>query len=161
MWSKTRQVLESRLADDLKGRVCYHYDVYRGKKHPVKRDWYSETHVISILVDGSPWFCTNQGFWIEKYKCDKPEPKDIDIIRETGKVPCEDGMYALEYIHQFLNVLSINEAIAHDNYFIRLLAVLDARLGKRRIKALADNIENEPEWLRKWIQLRVGTQKKP
>ena len=41
------------------------------------------------------------------------------------------------------------------------LAVLDARLGKRRIKALADNIENEPEWLRKWIQLRVGTQKKP
>lgn len=70
-------------------------------------------------------------------------------------------MYALEYIHQFLNVLSINEAIAHDNYFIRLLAVLDARLGKRRIKALADNIENEPEWLRKWIQLRVGTQKKP
>ena len=40
MWSKTRQVLESRLADDLKGRVCYHYDVYRGKKHPVKRDWF-------------------------------------------------------------------------------------------------------------------------
>ena len=28
------------------------------------------------------------------------------------------------------------------------LAVIDARLGKRRIKALADNIENEPEWLR-------------
>ena len=159
MWSKTRQVLESRLADDLKGRVCYHYDVYRGKKHPVKRDWYSEAHVISILVDGTPWFCTNQGFWIEKYKCYKPEPKDIDIIRETGKVPCEDGMYALEYIHQFLNVLSIDEAIAHDNYFIRLLAVLDARLGKRRIKALADNIENEPEWFRKWILLRAGTER--
>ena len=41
------------------------------------------------------------------------------------------------------------------------LAVIDARLGKCRIKALADNIENEPEWLRKWIQLRVGTQKMP
>ena len=27
MWSKTRQVLESRLADDLKERVCYHSDV--------------------------------------------------------------------------------------------------------------------------------------
>ena len=65
-------------------------------------------------------------------------------------------MYALEYIHQFLNVLPIDEAIAHDNYFIRLLAVLDARLGKRRIKALADNIENEPEWFRKWILLRAG-----
>ena len=41
------------------------------------------------------------------------------------------------------------------NYFIRLLAVLDARLGKRRVKALADNIDNEPEWFRKWIMLRT------
>lgn len=65
-----------------------------------------------------------------------------------------------EYIHQFLNVLSIEEAIAHDNYFIRLLAVLDARLGKRRIKALAANLGNEPEWFRKWILLRAGTQRR-
>ena len=41
------------------------------------------------------------------------------------------------------------------------LAVIDARLGKRRIPALADNIENEPARLRKWLQLRVGTQKTP
>jgi hypothetical protein len=56
-----------------------------------------------------------------------------------------------------LNVLSIEEAISHENYFIRLLAVLDTRLGKRRIKVLADNIDNEPEWFRKWILLRTGT----
>ena len=64
-----------------------------------------------------------------------------------------------EYIHQFLNVLSIDEAIAHDNYFIRLLAVIDARLGKRRIKVLAANLGNEPEWFRKWILLRARTEK--
>ena len=69
-------------------------------------------------------------------------------------------MYALEYIHQYLNVLSIDEAIAHENYFIRLLAVLDARLGKRRIKTLADNIDDEPEWFRKWILLRAGDTEK-
>ena len=59
-------------------------------------------------------------------------------------------------VHQYLNVLSIDESIAHGNYFIRLLAVLDARLGKRKIKELADNIDNEPEWFRKWILLRAG-----
>ena len=98
MWSKTRQVLESRLVDDLKGRVFYHYDVYHTKKCKGKPGWNTE-----------------------------------------------------------MRVLSIDEAIAHDNYFIRLLAVLDARLGKRRIKALADSIANEPEWFRKWILLRAGT----
>ena len=61
-------------------------------------------------------------------------------------------------IHEYLNELSIGQAITHDNYFIRLLAVLDVRLGKRKIKALVDNVENEPEWFRKWILLR-GVQK--
>ena len=82
----------------------------------------------------------------------------MDVIRDKGIVG--DGWGSeMEYIHQFLNVLSIDEAIAHDNYFIRLLAVLDARLGKRRIKALAANIGNEPEWFRKWILLRAGTER--
>ena len=147
MWSKTRQELESRLADDLKGRVCYHYDVYHTKKCKKKPWWGSEMRVMSILVDGNPWFCTNPSNW----------EGDLDVIRDNGIVG--DGWGSeMEYIHQFLNELSIDEAIAHDNYFIRLLAVLDARLGKRRIKALADSIANEPEWFRKWILLRTGTQ---
>ena len=42
MWSKTRQVLESRLAEDLKGRVRYQYDVYR--------NGYNQ-QAMSIMVD--------------------------------------------------------------------------------------------------------------
>ena len=149
MWSKTRQILESRVADDLKGRVRYRWDVYRMDGHCP-----TECHVMSIFVDGECWFHTNQRFWDVKYGS-KPEPKDNDIIRETGLVENYWGDTVSKYIHQFLNVLSIDEAIAHDNYFIRLLAVLDARLGRRRIKVLADNIDNEPEWVRKWIMLRA------
>ena len=109
---------------------------------------------MSIFVDGECWFHTNQRFWDVKYGA-RPGPQDNEIIRETGLVENYWGDTVSEYIHQFLNVLSIEEAIAHDNYFIRLPAVLDARLGKRRIKALADNIDKEPEWFRKWILLRV------
>ena len=150
MWSKTRQVLESRLADDLKERVSYQWAVYRrdGKCR-------TECHVMSVFVDGECWFHTNQRFWRVKYGT-RPEPKDNDIIRETGLVENYWGNTVSNYIHQFLNVLSIDEAFSHENYFIRLLAVLDSRLGKRRIKALADNIDNEPEWFRKWIVLRAG-----
>ena len=155
MWSKTRQVLEGRLAENLKGRVRFQYDVYRTKKCKEKPDWCTEMHVLSILVDGTPWFCTNPMFWGEKERSN-PAPDDEDIIRQTGFVPCEWGHFVTSLIHQYLNVLSIEEAIAHGNYFIRLLAVLDARLGKRKIKELVANIDNEPEWFRKWILLRAG-----
>ncbi len=152
MWSRTKQALESRLAEGLKGRVAYNYAVYRmDGKCP------TECQVLSILVDGESWFHTNQRFWIEKYKT-RPEPEDIDIIRETGLVENYWGG-VMKYVHQYLNVLSIEEAIAHENYFIRLLAVLDARLGKRKIRELAANVANEPEWFRKWIMLRAcGTE---
>ena len=149
MWSKTKQALESRLAEGLKGRVKFNYAVYRmDGKCP------TECQVLSILVDGESWFHTNQRFWIEKYKT-RPEPEDNDIIRETGLVENYWGG-VMKHVHQYLNVLSIEEAIAHENYFIRLLAVLDARLGKRKVKELADNVANEPEWFRKWIMLRAG-----
>ena len=89
--------------------------------------------------------------------CDTHRPAAADQLATLGGeigVPVYrgDGKDAVKVAAE-----SIDEAIAHDNYFIRLLAVLDARLGKRRIKALAGNIGNEPEWFRKWILLRAGT----
>ena len=155
MWSKTKQALESRLAEGLEGRISYHYDVYRTNKCKEKPGWWTTMHVLSIFVDGTPWFSSNPMFNREKYR-EYPMPPDEEIIRETGLVACEWGRPATQYIHQFLNVLSIEEAITHDNYFIRLLAVLDSRLGKRKIRELVDNIANEPEWFRKWILLRSG-----
>ena len=158
MWSKTRQILESRLAEPLKGRVSYHYDVYRTKGCKEKRDWRSEMHVLSIIVDGEAWFCTNPQFYRQYYRDGAYRFGKIsknEIIRETGLVA--GGFWdtkVIGYIHEYLSELSIDQAIMHDNYFIRLHAVLDARLGKRKIKALVDNIENEPEWFRKWILLR-------
>ncbi|SHL35026.1 hypothetical protein [Fibrobacter sp. UWH4] len=68
MWSKTRQILESRLAENLKGRVSYHYDVYRTKGCKEKHDWWTEMHVLSIIVDGEAWFCTNPQFYRQYYR---------------------------------------------------------------------------------------------
>ena len=148
MWSKTKQVLESRLPEDLKGRVKYNYAVYRYGG--------SECQAMSITVDGETWFCTDPRFWDELYKMDN-HLDDLcgnEVIKRTGYVGNSWGE-AMGYVHQFLNVLSIDEAIASDNYFIRMLALLDSRLGKRRIRKLAENIEDEPEWFRKWIMLRL------
>lgn len=149
MWSKTKQTLESRLPEDLKGRVKYHYDVYR--------DGSSEIQSMSIRVDGEVWFCTDPRFWSELYKMDYRKRNGLEVIKNTGYVGNSWGE-AMGYVHQFLNVLSIDEAISSDNYFIRMLALLDSRFGKRRIRKLAEHVEDEPEWFRKWIMLRLRKQ---
>lgn len=163
MWSKTRQALESRLCEELKNRVQFHYDVYRTNKDKEKRWWTSEMRVFSILVDGETWFATNPNYYRELYRlplvCVATDEFRNEVIRKFGLVPATEWGYSGDImlcVHQFLNELSIDQSLTHENYFIRLLALLDGRLGKRRIKALAEDIENEPEWFRKWILLRVN-----
>lgn len=154
MWSKTRWALEQRLADSLKNRASYSF--------AVKRTFYSELHVMYIHVDGNVWFASNPNAYVEREKRAKvignSDAAQIEMVRDTGLVSVGKREYpeydVTDYIHQYLNVLSIDESFTHDNYFIRLLAVLDKRVGKRRLRPLLDNIENEPEWFRKWIRLR-------
>lgn len=161
MWSKTRQVLESRLCLELTGRVQFHYDVYRTNRDRENRLWFTEMNVFSILVDGEAWFSTNPQYYIELYRSDMshacPQVDKNEVIRKFGYVPASDvsSDSVMFYVHRFLNELSFEESLNNENYFIRLLALLDKRLGKRRIKALADVVDSEPEWFRKWIRLRM------
>ena len=159
MWSKTRKALLERLVPSLKGRVDYHYAVY--EKSPLPN--LATFHVFYIRVDQQVWFATHQNFYDEYYKKNfneqenSPEKVANEIIRETGLVQtgpdfCDND--ALKYIHDYLNVLPYEDSLQSENYFIRLLALLDHRLGKRRLKKILENIKLEPEWSRKWVELR-------
>lgn len=177
MWSKTKWLLEQRLADCLKGRVSYNYAVY-STKNKRYRNCYTYMHVMCIHVDGQVWFATNPNYYYEKCirvnQIMKNRPKEanynewqekadyeemISVIRDTGYVMTGNGGIlcdedAVKFVHDYLNVLSFEECINSENYFIRLLALLDKRLGKRRLKRIIDNIDNEPELFKKWIKLR-------
>lgn len=59
------------------------------------------------------------------------------------------------YIHEYLNVYNAKECLDSGNYILKMLAVLDRRVGKRTIRRLADGIADEPGWLRKFIILRA------
>jgi len=61
-------------------------------------------------------------------------------------------------IHEYLNVYSVRECLNSGNYVLKLLAVIDRRIGKQTVKLLADNISNEPEWFQKFILLRAESE---
>ena len=156
MWSKTKWALEQRLAECLKGRVSYSYTAKRVNHKP----WGMDMWVMYIYVDKEIWLATNPNYYDElgnreRFNTNKNDAVN-QTIRETGLVKTGWIMAddVMAFIHQYLNVLSVDESLTNDNYFIRLLAVLDGRIGKRRLRPLLDNIDNEPEWFRKWIRLR-------
>ena len=125
----------------------------------------------SIYVDGERWFSTKLFYYLlkeaeylhENVDRSLPYHEYWEAHIRAGSAACA---YASKYgfmdvdsimlcIHKYLNVYSARECLDSGNYILKLLAVLDRRIGKRTVKKLADNISNEPEWFRKFILLRA------
>lgn len=53
---------------------------------------------------------------------------------------------------------SIEESLKSDDLLVRILAVLDRRVGKRRLKAMAQTIADEPETFREFYAIRVSAE---
>lgn len=166
-WIKAQKELESRLADCLKERVCYNWDMtlFDDFRYIMKKFY--------IVVDGKTWFETNNKLWNDKvleYGSQHTTPKYNDTfwltsearhygvimaIKETGTI----SLFMTEdIIQKYLNIYKIDKCLNNENYFFRVLAVLDHRTGRRKIKKLLENIDNEPEWFRKYITLRAEAQ---
>ena len=159
MWSKTRKALMSRLADSLQEQVAFNMEVYERYNYC---EW-----VFYIKVDKQIWFASNPNIWIETQNREnqvlyelKAENTDWEerrriwclaeqqAIKETGYLNTDKIM---ERIHMYLNVVSIDECMNKEDYFLYLLGILDRRVGKRRIRRIYDNIADEPEWIQKYI----------
>lgn len=168
MWTKTKQIMEKRLAESLKGRVTYNYSQRTTKHHG------SVMKAFHIHVDKKTWYATNlqaytaiqcahdelienldddRGYW-QKYNATEDEGESIALKRE-GLV---DEYTVPRYLHEYLNVCSIDDCMSGKNYFLYMLGILDHRTGKRRIEKMFRNIYSEPEWIRKFILLRAGAE---
>lgn len=169
MWSKTKKALNDRLTDSLKNRVRYNFEVYTTNRSC----WWSETPVFYIYVDDKLWFASNPKCCIKHSEyLDKNVDKNLpynEYWKAHGKAWFDAFDYASEYglmdidrmmlhIHEYLNGYSIKECLNSRSYILRMLAVLDRRVGKRTVKRLADNISDEPEWFRKFIILRAESE---
>ncbi|MDI3478508.1 MAG: hypothetical protein PWQ59_2033 [Thermoanaerobacterium sp.] len=65
----------------------------------------------------------------------------------------------MESAERFLNA-SIEESLESDNTIIKVLALIDRRVGKRIISDLKDSIENESKLVRYFYQLRYEAEEK-
>ena len=170
MWSKTRKKMNDLLANSLKKKIVYNYEVYTSNKYK----YYCVMDVFYIYWNKKTIFATNPNgyseWWgnivlmmteLEKngqsegYFADMDKvkyPAFCKAVHDTGYVTIESFM---ECLHQYLCNLSIEEAIKSDNYIFRMLAMFDRRLGKRRITEILNGIDEESEWFRKFVLIRA------
>lgn len=54
---------------------------------------------------------------------------------------------------------SIEESLNSENALVRMFAVLDRRVGKRRLPKLAEKMNGEPGWLKQFYLIRLAAER--
>jgi hypothetical protein len=144
-WSKLKSVTEQRFADSVRGRVELWTTAYRKPNSTKGRGW------ITINGDELVNFATPVtwrrfgAYFHESSNTDcLKHPAISDEERNDGNL-AEDGEFSRFDLHlacwEMLS-LSLEEALKCDNPLIKALAMLDARLGKRRLAELNETGEH-------------------
>ncbi len=171
-WSRTRKRLEQDLlCPALRGRVQYFLTRYHGApdnygRFAVRLDGreivfanpYNEREVLRISRQVKAELGETRN-WAELYETDKP--RYDEIFRLTDARCIENAVmepyHIADALREYLNA-PISDALSSDNPAVRMFAVLDRRVGKRRLVRLAASADAQPAWLRAIYQARLSAE---
>ena len=159
-WGKVRKTLEQDLmCASLKGRVRYFATRYR-KAH----DEYGR---VCVLVDNKevlnmPFIILHRAYdevyKRKEYEINKSYAELFDEVKDEysnkGLFEPYDFGCALD---EFLSN-SIVESLESDDWLVRMLAIMDRRVGKRTLQKIKSSIINLPEWLQYFYHLRFQSE---
>ena len=125
-WSKLRKLVTDRFAPEVQGRLDINSAAYGNCT--CGHAWLTwDGEVIAN-------FCTrahgNIGAYYPDFVSPEPGPDELVAYGEFSRQDAYQACWAL--VHE----LSIDEAMADEDALVRALAIVDARLGKRRLAKL-------------------------
>ena len=158
-WSSINNWLNETLCDELKGRITYFFTVFRqAHDHP---------HCAAIRLDGKElvrfkWInmyeqeyddaeLVKQGVWLsydELFKVMKP--KWDENITYSG----DNFIFAVMKFHD----MPIADALQSEDYIVKILAIMDKRVGKRTLEKIreAGEYRSYPDWAKQFYELRLS-----
>ena len=145
-WSKLKQTIQSKFADSIKGRVELFSTTYRKPNSNDGRGWITidKKEIVNFATIKSWW--NYRAYYHEATKTDCKTHPAIDNNERTIDLLIEEGEFSRFDLHnccwEYLN-LTVEEGLEHKSPIINSIAVLDKRLGKRRLVNL-DNDKLHP-----------------
>lgn len=134
-WSKLKQLIESSFTDKLKGRVTIYSTIYRTTGADKDgRGW--------IVVDKKEVFSACTSKWTnEMYVSHRFDGMDLDDA--IGELYNNGVMQQHEFYNALFEFISlpIDQALNSENVVIRALAMIDKRVGKRRLQKIKLKVE--------------------
>ena len=129
-WSKLKKSIEDKFADSLGGRVNLYATRYTSGSYYMVRGW--------ITIDGEEIANFSTPDNNNKYGWNTPDINErIPADERTEGAAIEKGEFSrwefMDACREYLNI-SIEDAMVSENPIIRSFAMLDKRLGKRRLK---------------------------
>ena len=154
-WSALKKQLTGLLCDDLRNHISFFLTRYHKVHNSYGR--------AAILLDGRGLVCFS---WIDMYH----QEEDIHQIwertgdwdydnRELKEKWDADAIYSdMDFLSAAVAYLEmpIKDALNSKNYIIRILAVLDRRVGKRTLRQIksGEDYDDFPSWVKQFYELR-------
>ena len=173
-WSKTKSILESFLCDKLQGRIKLYATVYRKFHDSPGKVWITFDNKEIISASSVTYLVKHEQLY-QQIKDEKnlksiPYNEDWDVMLKSperkelilASDQAEDMMInqnifdSYHFYEPFMRYssLSIEEALQSENIIIRAYAMLDRRLGKRRLQKLNFSIENTHSLILDFYKIR-------
>lgn len=159
-WSGIRKKLEQDyLADSLKGHIQYFATSY--SKCP------DHEGRAAILFDGKE--IISGGYYNNWAKASEfPHDEKYEQRMRYENAFMDDtalqlGVFDQRCFYEAFAIFdnqSIEESLESENLLVRIMAILDRRVGKRRLKLIGDTIDEQDTVFKEFYAIRLGAEKR-
>ncbi|WP_394266938.1 hypothetical protein [Anaerotignum sp.] len=159
-WSGMRNKLENDyLCPALRDHIQYFITSYSKSADHVGR---AAIRLDGVEVLQSNYFTYFENVWTKFHRLRSTTLKDCDSAKEAidqaHAYALERGAFDQKVFYEAFDIFdnqSIEKSLVSDNPIVRIFAILDRRLGKRRLLALEESMEQELDWVRAFYVIRM------
>lgn len=157
-WSKLKKEVELRLVDKLQGRLAFFTTTYANSS--LGRSWvtFDKTQIANFETILS--YVNYDAYY--HVLTDRPPYKtheSIDDTKRTPDLPMERGEFSqFDFLNSCWDYLQLNidEALASKNPIVKSIAMVDKRLGKRRLSEM--NFDDLHPLTKLFLSIRLQTE---
>jgi len=149
-WTRIQKMLRQRLAESLRGRVGIYQARYRHSREELGRIWIEvdKVEVASFTTTGAlrrrreltDDLMEANNSWGSTAAYHQADHDALELLNRAGE---QSDYVAWDDLESYLS-LPIEQALTSTNPLIRSLAVVDRRIGKRRLKSLRISKRDHP-----------------
>lgn len=159
-WSGIRNKLEDDyLCPALRGHIQYFATSYSKSADHEGR---AAIRMDGVEVLRSNYYTYFENVWTKFHHLRSTTLKDHDsakeAINQAHAFALEQGTFDQKVFYEAFGIFdnqSIEKSLVSENPLVRIFALLDRRLGKRRLLALEESMEQELDWVRAFYVIRM------